>query len=766
MRAPEDATAQALPAEREPPPYVGSRLADVILLQLLLLYGAVLVSTAWLADDAYITFRSIDNFVSGQGMRWNVAERVQTFTHPLWMLSLSGIYFFTREAYVTTLATSFLVSIAAFAVLAWYARRERLHLLPVAAALAILIVSKAFVDYSTSGLENPLSHLLLAVFVVLWFGAPESDTRLLRLSLLAGLATLNRMDTVLLFLPALTWELWRSPTSPRFTLVFLGFVPFVLWEGFATVYYGSPFPNTAYAKLNTGVSRLDAWELGFAYFANSLRRDPVTLLAITGGVLAGTLDRTRRAYPLAGGVLLYLLYVLHIGGDFMSGRFFAAPLLVAVGLLLVVGGRTSALRSLRLLPVALLAIALMAALPQRWGGSDGVGGQDLIDADGIADERAFYYPVSGLQNDTPIWMRPSGHAAHAGRRAHERGDPLIVSGAVGFQGYLAGPDTYVLDYHALGDPLLARLPMVKSDPFFRDFCIQFRGRPCSRPWRPGHPLRNVPQGYLESILSGENRLVDDHLRLLYDQIRLVTRGPIWSPARWRTIADLHFGKSSRAAGGWIPVEPEPTRFADAYERNPDTNSLSLLAGAAAEYQQTRRFEQAFECYRKAIALDPDDGVVMGKYGTALAQSGQLTQAIEWYRRALRAEPDLAGVHFNLGSALVQTGDIAEGITHLHAAIRIRPAYAEARTNLGVALMRVGQLPEAIDSFETAVQLRPEIAETRFSYAVALDEAGRGQEAIEQLHEALRLQPDYPRARQRLEAVRQRIPESGRLSGTD
>ena len=31
-------------------------------------------------------------------------------------------------------------------------------------ALSTLALSKAFVDYSTSGLENPLTHLLLAGF--------------------------------------------------------------------------------------------------------------------------------------------------------------------------------------------------------------------------------------------------------------------------------------------------------------------------------------------------------------------------------------------------------------------------------------------------------------------------------------------------------------------------------------------------------------------------------------------------------------------------
>ena len=34
---------------------------------------------------------------------------------------------------------------------------------------AVLLSSKAFIDYSTSGLENPLTHLLLLVFFWGWW---------------------------------------------------------------------------------------------------------------------------------------------------------------------------------------------------------------------------------------------------------------------------------------------------------------------------------------------------------------------------------------------------------------------------------------------------------------------------------------------------------------------------------------------------------------------------------------------------------------------
>ena len=46
-------------------------IQKLLLYGCLLLYGVVLLRTAWLCDDAYITFRTVDNFINGFGLRWN-----------------------------------------------------------------------------------------------------------------------------------------------------------------------------------------------------------------------------------------------------------------------------------------------------------------------------------------------------------------------------------------------------------------------------------------------------------------------------------------------------------------------------------------------------------------------------------------------------------------------------------------------------------------------------------------------------------------------
>ena len=130
--------------------------------------------TTWLVDDAYITFRTADNFVHRYGLTWNVSERVQAYTNPLWLFLFSACYWLTEEAYYTPIFLSIAVSLTAAAVLVRCIARSAFSAL---LCLSLLLSSKAFVDYSTSGLENPLTHLLLALFLSRLLTDEEGGTR-------------------------------------------------------------------------------------------------------------------------------------------------------------------------------------------------------------------------------------------------------------------------------------------------------------------------------------------------------------------------------------------------------------------------------------------------------------------------------------------------------------------------------------------------------------------------------------------------------------
>ena len=311
------------------------RYGKTVIVFALAFFLFVLVKNAWLSDDGYITLRTVYNFVHGFGLTWNIDERVQAYTHPLWMFLLSGSYFFVRSIYFSSLLLSLGVSMLVAAIFAF-----RLAPSPFVAVvgLTMLAASKSFIDYSTSGLENPLTHLLIVLFAVVFFQYQHSKRYLLWLSLLGCMMILNRMDTVLLFLPALVYAWYRSrPRLKALKTVLLAFTPFIAWEIFSLFYYGFLFPNTAYTKLNTGISMGQLLKQGLVYLINSSIFDPLLFIVLISAVLLVVVLEDWKSLPLLLGMALYIAYVVMVGGDFMAGRFLTPPFLMAVILLLAVG---------------------------------------------------------------------------------------------------------------------------------------------------------------------------------------------------------------------------------------------------------------------------------------------------------------------------------------------------------------------------------------------------------------------------------------------
>lgn len=514
--------------ERQQPLDLGR---NTLLVILLLLLALVLIRTAWVCDDAYITFRTIDNLAHGHGLTWNAGERVQVFTHPLWLVLVALLYPVTGEFYFTVLFLSIALTLLA----AGLAVRHRLTFAAGLIGLTVLLFSRAFTDYATSGLENPLLYLILGLFGWLWYRREENLRTLTLLALAAALGALTRPDTILLFVPALFAVWLRLPKLRGLGALVVGFLPLLLWEVFSIIYYGFPLPNTFYAKLGAGIPLGGLMEQGFIYFLDSLHMDPLTLAVIFAVTILAAVSRERKAVLLMLGVVLYLLYVVRIGGDFMSGRFFAVPLFASVIVLMRLRlPDTPAVSVAGTVIVAL--VGLMAVTPPPLSGRDFAPATGVaIGKNGIADERAQYYEATGLLRLRHDRKAPAHDWCEEGARAAEIGVKVLRRGTVGFFGYCAGPDIYIIDPHALCDPLLARLPA--SNPGV---------------WRPGHYLRGLPDGYKLSLEKNANELDDSRLADYYRRLMLVARGPLFSSERWKEIVRFNLGQNDHLLVNHMP----------------------------------------------------------------------------------------------------------------------------------------------------------------------------------------------------------------------
>lgn len=477
-----------------------------------------------MGDDAHITFRTAWNVIHGYGLSYNPDERVQAYTDPLWMLAVSAAHFVTREFFFTVTALSWAFNVAAGAVLLRRARSMRSAVLMV----VWLLSSKALVDYTSSGLEYPLSYFLLAIFYTRYLDRPLdhplSSRELRFFVLVAALGFATRADMALLFVIPVAemtlrtiWARGRASVAP----IAAGALPAVAWVAFATFYYGFPLPNTYYAKVANGIPTWLQRQQGWAYLFNSISHDPITLGTIALALLFAwrAPGPARRATASA---LLYVVYTVSVGGDFMSGRFFAMPFLVAT---------LSMVPELELPLVPWVTAGLVLynvfvpIVPIKTTATyDGAWPWRL--QNGIKDERGHTHQGSNLLTFAPFRTLPDSPFAREGVSFGASEAHSSVYCCIGQYGLNAGPTKHVVDDNALSDPLLARLPV--SPRVYFDF------------WA-SHYFRDLPDGYLESNERDQNLLTDPLLHEYYDKLRNVTRGSVFRTSRFRDIWSLNVG---------------------------------------------------------------------------------------------------------------------------------------------------------------------------------------------------------------------------------
>jgi len=487
------------------------------------LFAIILFRTAWIHDDAYITFRTVDNFVNGYGLTWNVSERVETYTNPLWMFLVSLVYFFTDEIYYTSIILSIVVSVITILIFAFKISKTVIGAI---LGIGIFIFSKAFVDYSTSGLENPLTHLILAIFLMVYIKSKNnfSFKIFFFISLLTGFGIVNRLDTFILFLPCLAYSFSKIPKIKGLYVMVIGLLPAIIWKSFSLFYYGFIFPNTAYAKvLNTGVSKNVMIQHGFVYFENLAVWHPITFFIIFLSLAIPFLIKEKHLIPIILGIILYLIFILTSGGDYMTGRLFSAPLFVAVVVLSQCN--FSAFKRIHLVALAIIVIVGGIVSPGSPILSDENYTRFGVYADYIGDSRGYYYPGTGLLNHLNNIEIPKHEWATWGKNVGDEGSSPIIFRTIGMYGFYAGPEIHIIDPYGLGDPLLAKSPIPKDSW-----------------WVIGHYYRLIPSGYFETLQSGENMIEDKCLAKYYDKLFIITRGNLFDANRIQEIWKMNTGQ--------------------------------------------------------------------------------------------------------------------------------------------------------------------------------------------------------------------------------
>jgi len=352
------------------------------------------------------------------------------------------------------------------------------------------------------------------------------------LSIITAFGAINRLDTLVFFLPCLVFAFLKLPKIKGAYVVTMGLIPAIIWKGLAIFYYGFPFPNSAYAKvLNTGVDKTVIAQQGALYFENLMSWHPVTFFIIMVGMAIPFIIKEKRLIPVTLGVVLYLIFILQSGGDYMTGRLFTAPLFVAV--ILLSQCNFTAFRRIPI--VALFAIVIVVGVITYSSPLYSDKNSTIIPPVGdeianvfagyISDERVVYYAGTGLLNNLDNIEIPRHPWAAWGSDVGARGQSPIFFKVLGMYGFFAGPEIHIIDHYTLADPLRSKLPIEKD-----------------QWWVIGHFTRTVPPGYMETLQSGENVIEDKCLAKYYDKLSIITRGDLFDANRIQEIWKMNTGQ--------------------------------------------------------------------------------------------------------------------------------------------------------------------------------------------------------------------------------
>lgn len=149
---------------------------------------------------------------------------------------------------------------------------------------------------------------------------------------------------------------------------------------------------------------------------------------------------------------------------------------------------------------------------------------------------------------------------------------------------------------------------------------------------------------------------------------------------------------------------------------------------------------AYERFRRALALNPEDPYVLATAGNGVAAFDD-PDAEQALRTAALLAPGIPLTRLMYGAWLAREGFVADGVRELAAARALDADDPQIAYELGVARYLAADLDGAADAMGDAVALGPDDGWPRIVLGLVLLEADRFDEAVGELSEGAHLHPE-------------------------
>jgi putative glycosyltransferase (TIGR04372 family) len=155
----------------------------------------------------------------------------------------------------------------------------------------------------------------------------------------------------------------------------------------------------------------------------------------------------------------------------------------------------------------------------------------------------------------------------------------------------------------------------------------------------------------------------------------------------------------------------------------DSDNGAALLDSGRALLAEGRLPEAQAMLLQAVAADPTDAERYPDLADVSEALGQPALALACYRRALALRPDDARLCYRLGLLLSTRDDSGAAERRLRRALALAQPFAEALVALGVVFQKAGRQREAISVFRDAIMRAPDYTPGFIAMGVALREAG-------------------------------------------
>ena len=158
--------------------------------------------------------------------------------------------------------------------------------------------------------------------------------------------------------------------------------------------------------------------------------------------------------------------------------------------------------------------------------------------------------------------------------------------------------------------------------------------------------------------------------------------------------------------------------------------ITSIIDKGLEFKNIAEYDNALECFNKAIAINPNNYVPYKNKGDILFKQGNDQAAIDEFDKAISVNPEKDHMTYYLkGTVYFKQERYNEAIQCYNETLSINPKYLNAIMNKGLALFKLDDYSQAIVSYDEALKINPKHIYSLNGKGIALCKLGQYNEAI-------------------------------------